>query len=167
MRADRIENIYLSLPVGLRQAIPPRVKFAFRNWLLPEWRQARTTGGIDRVGILEKRLWGGFSRAATAELEMIKARAASPKAAAQAAWVLARWHSARGEPEDALANIVYAREVHPPIAAVPARDEVPLPARPRRRGPRPARRAQPRHGLRLLDRADAREHLPRAGRHRR
>jgi hypothetical protein len=117
MRPDRIENIYLSLPLGLRQAIPPRVKFAFRNWLLPEWRQARTTGGFDLVGILEKRLWGGFSRAAAAELETIKALETSPKAAAQAAWVLARWYSARNEHADALANIVRAREVHPPIAA--------------------------------------------------
>ena len=116
IRADRIESLYLSLPPRLRRAIPPGVKLGFRNWLLPEWRQARTTSGIDRVGMLEKRLWGGFSREATAELEAIRAGTGSPKAAAQAAWVLARWHFARGEYVEALTDIVRAREAHPQIA---------------------------------------------------
>jgi hypothetical protein len=40
LSGDRIESIYLSLPL-LGRRIPPGLKMQARDWLLPEWHWAR------------------------------------------------------------------------------------------------------------------------------
>lgn len=112
INADRLENTYLALPVGLRRLIPDGWRIGLRNRLLPEWRSPEAGGGRGRA--LEDKLWGGFSRSALEDLETLRLSfAAHPRAAAQAAWVLARWQAIRGEHARALENIVFMRMADP------------------------------------------------------
>jgi hypothetical protein len=117
LSGDRLESVYLSLPAAFRRRIPPGLKTRLRDWLLPEWRRARSKGrgtaGIRRVRGAEARLWGGFSVSALAELEAVRNGSGPPKTVAQAAWTLARWHATRGDYAAALENIVACRTAHP------------------------------------------------------
>jgi glycosyltransferase involved in cell wall biosynthesis len=67
---------------------------------------------------LELRLWGGFSRSAGAELAALtEAADAPPRAAAEAALALARWHGAAGDFGTALGLAGEARRRCPRLAA--------------------------------------------------
>lgn len=65
---------------------------------------------MHRVYRLEKKLWGGFSTAAEAELRQImRSRAPGGRAQAAAAWTLARLAAFRGNYQQALDYVVLAR----------------------------------------------------------
>jgi FkbM family methyltransferase len=107
------------VPPGARVALPQRYGIFFGN-CHPEIDQFPTIEAVSDQALrgLQSRLWGGFSHSARAELEAIKdAVEARPLAAAQAAWILARWHAIGGDYARALENIVLMREADPAAAS--------------------------------------------------
>jgi hypothetical protein len=101
---ERLKAFYLSLPTGLRAALPGWLEVWLRDRVLPAWE------GRTRARRLEALLWGGFSRAARAELGALAADPAAPgREAAAAALALARWHGAAGDFAAALDAVEIAR----------------------------------------------------------
>jgi hypothetical protein len=101
---ERLKALYLGLPTGLRAALPGRLEVWLRDRVLPAWE------GRTRARRLEVLLWGGFSRAALAELSPLAADPAAPgREAAAAALALARWHGAAGDFAAALGAVEVAR----------------------------------------------------------
>lgn len=69
-------------------------------------QQSRVT--LDYVNALERKLWGGFSERALADLKRIRySRYAEPRVQARAAWALARHAYVHGRPEEALQHISF------------------------------------------------------------
>lgn len=68
-----------------------------------------------RVSWIEKELWSGYARYARPDLDAALRERRRPAAQrAAAAWALARWHAAQGDPHQALACIAAARRLSPP-----------------------------------------------------
>jgi glycosyltransferase involved in cell wall biosynthesis len=109
MSPTRLRALYAALPEPVRNAIPHRLEAWMRG------RAAALRAGPARAAGLETRLWGGFSKAALQGLEAL-AEEGRGKEAAQAAWILSRWHAAHGDFATALTWIVAMREIHPPAA---------------------------------------------------
>ena len=110
MDQARMRRLWGALPVGLRARVPLR---------LEAWARGRAPRAGPGAAGLEARLWGGFSRAAQAELAALAA-AGPPAAAAAAAYALARWRAAHGDFAAALDELE-AMAAHPPAACDPRR----------------------------------------------
>ena len=107
---ERLDALYRRWPAPLRAAIPPTIEHRLRAWAA-SLRAARAGSAAG----LESRLWGGFSQAALRDLAALAA-GGPPREAAEAAWVIARWHAAAGDLPAALAAIARMRAIHPPAA---------------------------------------------------
>ena len=101
-----LKEAYFRLPPGVRARIPPRLEAWLREDLWPR------LAGRRRAGTLEAKLWGGFSRAASAELAALAADARSDPAQVEAAHLaLARWRGAEGDHAAALAHLTARRAI--------------------------------------------------------
>ncbi|MCP4386311.1 MAG: glycosyltransferase [Hyphomicrobiales bacterium] len=69
-----------------------------------------------RARKFEKRLWGGFSSDALADLTAMESDKEKPRRGAKAAYALARWFASKGEFQAALVHIVKMRELDSAIA---------------------------------------------------
>ena len=112
---ERLKQAYLALSPRLRARVPIGLEDWVRAEILPRFR---STGP---AATLEAKLWGGFSRAARAELAALAdAPGSRRRDAAEAALALARWHGAAAvEPADfaaALARSRQARALRPALA---------------------------------------------------
>ena len=99
------------VPHEVRARIPAGLRLWTKNLIASDLDRSRR----GRASRLEDRLWGGFSGRALAGLAEIRAEG-SPGAAAQAAWILARWRAVAGDDAGALDEIVAMRETDPPVA---------------------------------------------------
>jgi hypothetical protein len=109
---------YRRLPHGWRAVLPSGLRGWMRERIAPGFDDGRMRSRGAASG-LEIRLWSGYSRSALAALAALKADEGDPAGAAEAAWVLARWHAVAGDFAAALAEITAMRRLAPATARLP------------------------------------------------
>lgn len=111
---------YLALPLPLRRAVPDSLRLRVRNEVLPVIATAGPGGRKAsspqkrRLERLDAQLWGGYSRAALPAIaDFILTPRLSAQVRADAAWALARWYGAHGDPVRAYENLAVLRILAP------------------------------------------------------
>lgn len=112
---------YLALPLSLRRAVPDTLRIRVRNEVLPviAARPGKTGKSVppaqrQRLERLDTLLWGGYSRVALPAIaDLILSPRLASTVRADAAWALARWYGAHGDPVRAFENLAVLRAIAP------------------------------------------------------
>jgi hypothetical protein len=108
---DWLRKTYYRMPPQVRAPLTPVVDAVMRSGALPVLQRESLPSR------LERRLWGGFSQSAYADLRaMADDPRARPRDAAEALRALARWHGTEGDTAAGLALLAEARTRDPSFA---------------------------------------------------